>query len=137
MAEAYATLQDLTDLWRVMTADEQIRAMNLLPVVSDALRQHAHKVGKDMDDMIADDTTGALASTVKLVIVNAIARTLNTPSSGDIASLSQYSQTGLGYTFSGTFAAGGRQNFFLKNELADLGLRRQRFGCLNMMPGGD
>lgn len=137
MAEAYATVQDLIDLWRPMSADEQTRAENLLPVVSDALRYKAHIVHKDMDEMIAEDTSGALASTVKLVIVNAIARTLNTPSSGDAAAMSQVSQSGLGYTFSGTFAAGGRQNYFLKNELADLGLRRQAFGCINMMPGGD
>ena len=137
MAEAYATVQDAIDLWRPMSADEQTRAENLLPVISDILRQYAHKVGKDLDDMITADESGALATTAKAVVVSVLARTLNTPVSGDVASLSQYSQSGLGYTFSGTFASGGRAIFIMKSELADLGLRRQKFGCINMMPGGD
>lgn len=138
MSKAYATVQDVTDLWRAMSADEQARAESLLPVISDILRQYAHKVGKDLDDMIEADESGALATTAKAVVVSVLARTLNTPTSGDVASMSQYSQSGLGYTFSGTFTSGGRNIFIMKSELSDLGLRRQRFGCINMMPeGGD
>jgi len=115
MAEAFATVQDVTDLFRALTADEQTRTENLLPVVSDILRQYAHKVHKDLDDMIEADTSGALASTAKAVTVSIVARTLNTPVTGDIASLSQYSQSGLGYTVSGTFASGGRTIFGQEN----------------------
>lgn len=136
MAEAFATVQDVTDLFRALTADEQARTENLLPVVSDILRQYAHKVHKDLDDMIEADTSGALASTAKAVTVSIVARTLNTPVSGDIASLSQYSQSGLGYTVSGTFASGGRTIFIMKSELADLGLRRQRYGVIDFMKAG-
>jgi len=136
MAEAFATVQDVTDLFRALTADEQTRTENLLPVVSDILRQYAHKVHKDLDDMIEADTSGALASTAKAVTVSIVARTLNTPVTGDIASLSQYSQSGLGYTVSGTFASGGRTIFIMKSELADLGLRRQRYGAIDFMKAG-
>ena len=94
MAEAYATIQDVINLWRPLTADEQTRAENLLPVISDILRQYAHKVGKDLDQMIEADESGALATTAKSVTVSVLARTLNTPTSGDLASLSQFSQSG-------------------------------------------
>lgn len=136
--EAYATIQDVIDLWRPLTADEQTRAGNLLPVISDILRQYAHKVGKDLDQMIGADTSGALATTAKAVTVNVLARTMNTPTSGDLAALSQFSQSGLGYTVSGTFASGGRTIFIMRSELADLGLRGQRYGALDLMcVGGD
>ena len=135
---AYATVQDVINLWRPLTADEQTRADNLLPAISDILRQYAHKVGRDLDQMIEADTTGALATTATAVTVSVLARTLNTPTSGDLASLSQFSQSGLGYTVSGTFTSGGRNIFIMKNELADLGLRAQRYGALDMMgAGGD
>lgn len=135
---AYATIQDVINLWRPLTADEQTRAENLLPVISDILRQYAHKVGKDLDQMIAADESGALATTATAVTVSVIARTMNTPTSGDLAPLSQFSQSGLGYTVSGTFASGGRTIFIMKNELADLGLRTQRYGAIDMMGvGGD
>ena len=138
MAESYATIQDVTDLWRPLTADEQTRAGNLLPVISDILRQYAHKVGKDLDRMITADQTGALASTAKAVTVSVLARTMSTPTSGDIASLSQFSQSGLGYTVSGTLASGGRTIFIMRSELSDLGLRVQRYGALDLMGvGGD
>ncbi|MBQ9031861.1 MAG: hypothetical protein IJ106_10480 [Parasporobacterium sp.] len=133
---AFATIQDVTDLWRAMSADEQTRAENLLPVISDILRRYAHKVGKDLDEMIAADESGALATTAKAVVVNIVARTLNTPVSGDVAALSQYSQSGLGYTVSGTFVAGGRTIFIMKSDLADLGLRVQRYGVIDFMTAG-
>lgn len=50
--EPFATVQDAVGLWRPMTADEQERAENLLPVISDTLRYEAEKVGKDLDKMI-------------------------------------------------------------------------------------
>ena len=134
---ANATKQDLIDLFRPLSPEEQERAQPLLDTVSDILRNYAHKVGKDLDQMIEADDSGALAATAKAVVVNIVARTLNTPVAGDMASLSQYSQSGLGYTVSGTFVAGGRTIFIMKSELADLGLRRQKFGVINFECGGE
>ena len=51
---AHATLQDVTGLWRAMTPEEQERAENLLPVISDSLRYEAEKGGKDLDKMIEE-----------------------------------------------------------------------------------
>ena len=132
---AFATIQDLITLFRPLSPEEADKAQAYLDITSDYLRNCAHKVGRDLDQMIAADESGTLAATAKVVTVNTVARTLNTPVEGDTAPLSQYSQTGLGYTVSGTFVAGGRMFFVMKAELADLGLRRQRYGVINFMGG--
>lgn len=132
---AFATIQDLITLFRPLSPEEVDRAQALLDTVSDILRNYAHKVHKDLDEMIDADESGALATTAKAVTVNIVARTLNTPVAGDTAPLSQYSQSGLGYTVSGTFIAGGRTIFIMKAELADLGLRQQRYGIIDFMGG--
>lgn len=54
MAAAFATVDDLTTLWRAMTTEEQGRAQALLEVVSASLRVEASKVGKDLDAMVAE-----------------------------------------------------------------------------------
>ena len=48
---AFATVDDITSLWRPMTPAETERADALLPVVSDTLREEAKRVGKDLDEM--------------------------------------------------------------------------------------
>ncbi|MFP3490208.1 Gp19/Gp15/Gp42 family protein, partial [Staphylococcus sp. SIMBA_130] len=70
----FATVEDLTALWRPMSADEQTRAEALLPVVSDRLRLEAEKVGKNIDQMIADSVS--YKNVVKSVTVDIVSRTL-------------------------------------------------------------
>lgn len=134
---AFATVQDVITLWRPLTPDEQTRAEALLDVVSARLRQEAIKSYKDLDQMIADDETGSLAIVAKSVTVDIVARSLSTPTTGDLAPLSQYSQSALGYTFSGTFLSGGGGIFIKKSELAALGIKRPKFGFLDMMGEND
>ena len=51
----FATLADVILLTgRAFTTEEQERVTALLPLVSDALRYEASKVGKNLDDMIYD-----------------------------------------------------------------------------------
>lgn len=134
---AFATVQDVITLWRPLTPDEQTRAEALLDVVSARLRQEAFKSYKDLDQMIEDDETGSLAIVAKSVTVDIVARSLSTPTTGDLAPLSQYSQSGLGYTFSGTFLSGGGGVYIKKAELAALGIKRPKFGFLDMMGDSD
>lgn len=130
---AFATVQDVITLWRALTPEETERAEAQLDVVSARLRQEAFKSGKDLDQMIETDETGSLAITAKSVTVDIVARVLSTPTTGDLAPLSQYSQSGLGYTFSGTFLSGGGGIFIKKTELAALGIKRPKFGFLDLM----
>jgi len=123
----FANIDDLTNLWRPMTPDEQIRAEALLPVVSDNLRIEADKVGKDLDEMVADNET--YANVVKSVVVDIIARTLMTSTNQE--PMTQMSESALGYSFQGSFLVPGGGLFIKKSELARLGLRKQRYGVID------
>ena len=70
MADSFATIEDINTLFRQLTPQETARAEALLPLVSDALRQCAINVGKNLDDMITAQPT--LASVAKLVTVDVI-----------------------------------------------------------------
>ena len=126
---AYATIQDVITLsGKMYTAEEQERIGALLPLVSDALRYEAIKVGRNLDQMIEAETTGAYANVVKLVTVDIVVRVMRQSMEGE--PMSQESQGGLGYTWSGTYAVagGGIAAAMLRNDLKRLGLRVQRYG---------
>ena len=121
MAEPFATVADITALWRPLSEAEKERAEALLPVVSDSLRQEAMKVGKDLDQMLADGEV--LENVLKSVVVDVVARTLMT--STDSEPMTQFSESALGYSASGGL-------FIKTSELARLGLRRQKYGVIDL-----
>lgn len=122
----FATVDDLTNLWRPMSAEEQNRAEALLPIVSNRLRQEADNVGKNIDEMIAESEV--YKDVVKSVTVDIVARTLMT--STDKEPMTQYSESALGYSVSGTFLTPGGGLFIKRDELKALGLRKQRYGVI-------
>lgn len=124
----YATIDDMAKLWRKMTPEEQGRAEALLPVVSASLRTEAKKAGKDLDKMVEADED--LAMVAKSVTVDVTARTLMT--STDQEPMTQTSESALGYSASGTFLVPGGGLFIKKSELARLGLRRQKYGVMEV-----
>lgn len=124
----FATIDDLQILWRDLKSNEKKRAEQLLETVSASLRYEAKKVGKDLDKMISNDSN--LAEVAKSVVVDVVARTLMT--STDQEPMSQVSESALGYSVSGTFLVPGGGLFIKKSELARLGLRRQKYGALNI-----
>lgn len=125
---AFATIDDMTLLWRKMTAEEQTRAAALLEIVSDSLREEAGKVGKDLDKLVA--ASASMKAVARSVTVDVVARTLMT--STDQEPLSQFSQTAGPFTASGTFLVPGGGLFIKRSELARLGLRRQKIGALDL-----
>lgn len=127
MSVAFATVEDISTLWRPLTADEQTRATALLPLISDALRNEATKVGKDLDEMAEDET---YANVVKLVTVDVTVRVLRQSTSGD--AVTQETQAAGGYSWSGTYAVpgGGIANAILYTDLKRLGLQRQQIGSI-------
>lgn len=122
----FATVNDVIDLWRPLSADEQTRAGKLLEIISASLRVEADKVGKDLDAMVAADEN--LAAVAKSVTVDVVARTLMTATTGE--PMTQFSQSALGYTVSGSYLIPGGGLFIKKSELARLGLRRQKIGVI-------
>lgn len=126
--ENFATIQDITDLWRPLkNADETARAESLLTVVCDSLRVEAKNVGKDLDVMVTESPS--YANVVKSVAVDIVARTLMT--STDQEPMTQTSESALGYSWSGSFLVPGGGLFIKKTELARLGLRKQRYGVID------
>ena len=133
---AFATLEDVIELsGKAYTSAEQERISALLPLLSDALRVEAYKVGKSIDEMIADDDTGAYASVVKLVVVDAVNRVMRQTLDGD--PMKQESQSAGGFSWSGTYAipGGGIANSLMNNDLKRLGLKRQTISGIDFAIG--
>lgn len=124
----FATIDDLSQLWRPLKPGEVRRAESLLTVVSDSLRIEAQKVGKDLDVLVADSLS--YANVVKSVTVDVAARTLMT--STDQEPMTQVTESALGYSVQGSFLVPGGGLFIKNSELARLGLRRQRYGVMEL-----
>ena len=131
MGATYATVQDIQTLIRPLTTAEQDKAESLLPIASAKLRIAASKYGCDIDQMIAADGDYGLA--VKEVVSKSVVRALDASAqSGPASVVSQESQSGLGYTASMTYLNAGQSLYYLRNELKDLGILRQRYGALEL-----
>lgn len=129
----FATLKDVAALTgKVYSESEQARLTALLAEISNALRFEAEKVGKDIDEMIVKSE--AYASVVKIVTVDVAVRVLR--QNLDSEPMTQESQAALGYSWSGTYAipGGGISGAIMRNDLKRLGLRRQRYGSIDLWP---
>ena len=130
---AFATVEDIQNLWRPLSSQEQSKAENLLPLVSDELRVLARGASKDLDELAADDS--AYASVLKIVTVDVTVRVLRQSTEGE--AMTQESQSALGYSWSGTYAVagGGIANSILRNDLKKLGLLNQQIGVMYTWQG--
>ena len=123
----YATVDDVSSFTgQTYTQDEQDRITELCSTVSDRLRQYAYNVGKDLDVMIINNKV--LPSVVKSVTVDVVVRVLATPTNE--TPMTQYSQSALGYSVSGTYLVPGGGIFIKNTELKILGLKNQRYGVI-------
>lgn len=124
----YLTVEQLENLWRALNPAEEQRAEALIPIVEDTLRQRAKMAGKDLDLMIEN---GELLENVLIsVVADIVARTLMTSTNSE--PVTQYSQSALGYSVSGTYLVPGGGIFIKNAELAKLGLRRQQIRKLQL-----
>lgn len=130
MANNLASVNDVNTIWKHLSNAEQEQVEALLPIVFDSLRQEAKRVGKDLDEMIAKGEI--LPNVVKSVVVDIISRYLDQLSSDNASTLSQESQSALGYSWSGTYVNTGGGMSILKKDLKRLGLTRQRFGMVDL-----
>ena len=124
---ALATIDDVM-IFTALTEEEIVKAEALLNIVSARLRFEAKKVGKDLDEMIANDPEFEMVA--KSVIAGIIERTVKLLKS-DSPVVSQYSESALGYSYSGTIPNPGESLYIKKNELKALGLKRQRYGVID------
>ena len=120
----FATVCDVVTLWRTLTEEERSRVDALLPVISNELRYRADMVGLDLDQAILDKPY--MADVAKEVVISVISRILRQNTTGE--AMTQESQAGLGYSWSGTYAiaGGGIGNCIMENDLKRLGIKRQQ-----------
>lgn len=124
----FATIEDIRTLWRALTPEEEERASALLQKVSSILRSEADKVGKDLDLMIQQKPY--LADVAASVTVDVVSRALATPTNQE--PVSQFTESAMGYSYSGTYLVPGGGVFIKKAELARLGLKRQKMGGMKL-----
>lgn len=124
----YATIGDIETLWRPLDTAESARATALIPIICDSLRAEARKVGKDLDIMLALEPE--LESVARSVTVDVVARTLMTSTNQE--PMTQMSESALGYSVSGTYLVPGGGLFIKNSELARLGLKRQKYGVIEL-----
>ena len=125
----YATVQDIIDLKRNLTADEQTRAGNLIPIISNLIRAEAIKTGRDYDEMIAD--TPVLADVAKSVVCDVVIRELNTP--GTQLPATSYSEAAGGVSVSYSTPNSSGAIKLWPSDMKTLGLRRQKIDALDLM----
>lgn len=122
------TLEDLKILFRPLTQAEELKADRLIGTVYEILQQEAKRVGKDLQTMI--DQGDLSLRVLQSVIADIVGRTLMTATNQE--PVSQFTQSALGYSVSGTYLVPGGGIYVKKSELARLGLRRQRVGVMDV-----
>lgn len=134
MGAVYANVSDIQAIGRTLTASQMESAEVLLTQASAKLRTIAKKYGKSIDSMIAEDEDFGIS--VKAVIVQAVCRALDAVNQS--SNISQGTESIGAYSLTTTYLNGGQSLYFLKNELKDLGLIRQRYGAIEIYDvGGD
>ena len=125
----YATIQDVINLKRPLTSEEQTRAGYLIPIISNLIRVEAQRTGRDYDQMIAE--TPILADVAKSVTCDVVIRELNTP--GTQLPATSYSEGAGGVTQSYTLPNSSGAIKLWPSDLKALGLRVQKIDALNLM----
>lgn len=125
----YATVADLENLWRPLNPSEETTAAELLTDVSSLLRIEAEKVYVDLDAKVA--ASADYAAVAKIVTCDIVKRYMS--QDPDSEAMTQWSQSALGYTVSGTYANSGRglAGCIMNVDLKRLGLKKQRYGTLD------
>lgn len=125
--EPFANIDDLRTLWRDIENHESTRAGELLNTVSHVLRVEARKVNKDLDLIAKNDESYLIL--LKSVVVDIVARILMTSTNQE--PMTQYAESALGYSVSGSFLVPGGGLFIKDSELKRLGLKKQRYGVID------
>lgn len=124
----FASVDDLNVLWRKLENSETVRAEGLLTTVSHVLRVEAKKVNKDLDLLVKSDESYSYL--VKSVVVDVVARMLMTSTNRE--PMTQYAESALGYSVSGSFLVPGGGLFIKDSELKRLGFKKQRYGVIDL-----
>lgn len=125
----YATVDDIINRYKSLTTDEIKKVETLIPEISSALRLEAKNVNKDLDQMAEDSD---YFNVVRMVVCDIVIRRLEQDADHS-STLSQETQSALGYSWSGTYVNTGGGTSILNKDLKRLGLRRQKMYFTNFL----
>ena len=129
MGAVYATVDDV--IANGHTVSDPAVMLTVLTEASAMLRTEVAKYGTNLDTLITSNAD--IGTNAKMVVITASERYIGTDAS--TSGMSQFSESALGYTVSGTIAGGGL--YFTKNEIkkviGDYG--RQKYGVIDFYIG--
>lgn len=133
MGTVYATSDDYITYYGALTAEEITRVNALLSAASAGVRFEAKKRGRDIDYMLTDDDD--IEEILKSVVCDVAHRYMEQQGSGNASTLTQESQSGLGYSWSGSYVNTGGGLTILNKDLKRLGLLRPRYTVVDLLGG--
>lgn len=128
---SYASIDDITEMWRALTSEEMDRAAAMLPVIGAMFRMRAQDRGKDLDTLIEEDEDYALV--VKSAVVDVISYNMAISSDNPNGAISQLSESALGYSQTVSYATPKTDDLYVPESVwKKLGLKRQRYGSIEV-----
>lgn len=132
----YVTVAEIVALKGTLTNDEQTMAATLIPYVEADLRHRADAAGKDLDMMLSAEPD--LEMVLKSVIADIVMREIMIHGADDNMAVmsSQTTESAGGYSLTYTIPNAGGGLDIRRKDLIRLGLRRQKWGGLNVFGVG-
>lgn len=128
--DIYASIEDYEKVYNIILNNEQQkRLLVLIELASSLLREEANKRKINLSTVI--NSSDDKANVAKMVVLACVHRVMSKDDEQDMP-LKQFSQSALGYTFSGTYVNPGDDLYYLKNELKRMGIIKQRYGAMEI-----
>ncbi len=128
--DIYASVEDYEKVYNTALNNEQHkRLLMLIELASSLLREEANKRNMNLSAVIS--SSDDKANVAKMVVLACVHRVMSKDDNQDMP-LEQFSQSALGYTFSGTYVNPGDDLYYLRNELKRMGIIKQRYGAMEI-----
>lgn len=128
--DIYASVEDYEKVYNTaLNNDQHKRLLMLIELASSLLREEANKRNMDLSAVIS--SSDDKANVAKMVVLACVHRVMSKDDDQDMP-LEQFSQSALGYTFSGTYVNPGDDLYYLRNELKRMGIIKQRYGAMEI-----
>ena len=126
--DIYASVEDYEKVYNTaLNNDQHKRLLMLIELASSLLREEANNMNLSAVISSSDDK----ANVAKMVVLACVHRVMSKDDDQDMP-LEQFSQSALGYTFSGTYVNPGDDLYYLRNELKRMGIIKQRYGAMEI-----
>ena len=128
--DIYASVEDYEKVYNpALNNDQHKRLLMLIELASSLLREEANKRNMNLSAVIS--SSDDKANVAKMVVLACVHRVMSKDDDQDMP-LEQFSQSALGYTFSGTYVNPGDDLYYLRNELKRMGIIKQRYGAMEI-----